>query len=106
DSPANCAGRPLAARCTRRHAQCNAACVYAIVGARLREIAPEAHVGVHASKTVVVGTLPKGLHVSAQMRARFRAENQQLIRRYLVEMGIQPGLLDAAEKIPHESIRA
>jgi hypothetical protein len=99
-------GQEQTARLISTLAQCNSACVYAIVGARLREIAPEAHVGVHASKTVVVGTLPKGVHVSAQMRARFRAENQQQIRRYLVEMGIQPGLLDTAEKIPHESIRA
>ncbi len=29
-----------------------------------------------------------------------------MIRRYLVEMGIAPSLLDAAERVPHESIRA
>ncbi|HET7680817.1 MAG TPA: hypothetical protein VFK79_11880 [Xanthobacteraceae bacterium] len=99
-------GRPLAARLTSIASQCNSACVYAIVGARLREIAPEAHLGIHAAKTVVVGYLPKGANIPTQMRARFKAQNQQLIRRYLVDMGIQPGLLDAAEKIPHESIRA
>jgi hypothetical protein len=99
-------GRPLAARLTSIASQCNSACVYAIVGARLREIAPEAHLGIHAAKTVVVGYLPRGASIPTQMRARFKAQNQQLIRRYLVDMGIQPGLLDAAEKIPHESIRA
>jgi hypothetical protein len=98
-------GQEQAARVTSAFAQCNSACVYAIVGARLREIAPEAHLGVHASKTIVVGSLPKGVHVSPQLRARFRAENQQLIRRYLIEMGIKPSLLDTAEKIPPESIR-
>ena len=99
-------GSGQTSRLTSVFAQCNSACVYAIVGARLREIAEEAHVGVHASKTVVIGKLPKGVQVPAQMRARFREENQQLIRRYLIEMGIQPSLLAAAEKIPSDSIRA
>jgi hypothetical protein len=99
-------GQQQTARLTSIAAQCNSACVYAIVGARLREIAPEARLGVHASKTVLVGSLPKGFHVTAEMRARFKSENQHQIRRYLVEMGIQPGLLDAAEKIPNESIRS
>jgi hypothetical protein len=99
-------GRPLTARLTSTSSQCNSACVYAIVGAHLREIAPEAHLGIHAAKTVVVGYLPQGAHIPAELRARFKAQNQQLIRRYLVDMGIHPGLLDAADKIPHDSIRA
>jgi len=98
-------GRPLAARLTSSQAQCNSACVYAIVGARLREIAPEAHLGIHASKTVIMG-LPKNVIIPAETRARFKAENQQRIRRYLVAMGIPSTLLDAAEKIPHESVHA
>lgn len=99
-------GREQIARLTSTLSQCNSACVYAIVGARVREIAPEAHLGVHASRTVIVGRLPSGAKVPAQVRAKFKAENRQMIRRYLVDMGIQPALLDAAEKIPHESIRA
>jgi hypothetical protein len=111
DSASECArgkrsDREVTARLTSSLAQCNSACVYAIVGARLREIAPEALLGVHASRTVVVGYLPKGVIVSAQTRARFKAENLQSIRRYLSEMGIRPSLLDAAENIPHESVRA
>ena len=58
-------GQEQTARVTSAFSQCNSACVYAIVGAQTREIAPEAHLGVHASKTVVVGSLPKGVHVSA-----------------------------------------
>jgi hypothetical protein len=99
-------GREQAARLTSTLAQCNSACVYAIVGARVREIAPEAHLGVHASKTVIVGRVPPGVRVPAKVHAKFRAENKQMIRRYLIDMGIQPALLDVAEKIPHESIRA
>ena len=99
-------GQALAARLTSTSSQCNSACVYAIVGARLREIAPEAHLGIHAAKTVVMGYLPRGITIPAELHARFKAQNQQLIRRYLIDMGIKPGLLDAADKIPHESIRA
>ncbi len=44
--------------------------------------------------------------VSLAARARFKAENQEKIRRYLADMGIQTSLLTAAESIPHESIRA
>lgn len=96
-------GRALVSRLTVNQGACYSACVYAIVGARLREVAPEASLGVHASKTVVLG-VPKGVIISAETRARFRADNQQAIRRYLVEMAIPPGLLDAAEKVPHETI--
>lgn len=99
-------GREQVARLTSAMSQCNSACVYAIVGARVREIAPEAHLGIHASRTVIVGRLPAGVKVPAQVRANFKAENQRMIRRYLLDMGIQPALLDAAERIPHESIRA
>jgi hypothetical protein len=99
-------GRVQTARLTSAQAQCNSACVYAIVGARVREIASEAHLGVHASRTVIVGRLPSGAKVSAKVRAKFRNENRHAIRRYLVDMGIHPALLDAAEKVPHESIRA
>jgi len=111
DGLADCLRRQGSGQEQRAHlastfAQCNSACVYAIVGARLREIAPEAHIGVHAAKTVLISNLPDGFQVSAQTRARLKAEHQQSIRRYLVEMGIPSALLDAAEKIPHESVRA
>ena len=98
-------GRPLEARLTSALAQCNSACVYAIVGAKVREIAPEAHLGVHASKTVVISR-SKDVRVSAQVRAKFKAKNREMIRDYLVEMGIPASLLDTAEKVPHDSIRA
>lgn len=96
-------GRPLVARLVIYQGGCLSACVYAIVGARLREISPEARLGIHAAKTVLLG-VPKNVIISAQTRARFAAENQQAIRRYLVEMAIPTGLLDAAEKIPNSSI--
>lgn len=96
-------GRTLVSRLHTNRDGCYSACVYAIVGARVREIAPDARLGVHAAKTVILG-VPKNVIISAQTRARFKSENQQAIRRYLIEMSIPGSLLDAAEKVPHESI--
>jgi hypothetical protein len=97
--------REQPARLSSTMAQCNSACVYTIVGAKVREIAPEAHLGIHASKTVVISR-SKDVKVSAKVRAKFKAKNREMIRRYLTDMGIPPSLLDTAEKIPHETIRA
>jgi len=99
-------GREIIARLTSSLSQCNSACVYAIVGAREREVAPEAHLGIHASKTVIVGYWPKNVKLPSEARTRFKAENQRQIRRYLVDMGIPAALLDEAEKVPHESVHA
>jgi hypothetical protein len=55
---------------------------------------------------VLVGYLPDNVTIPAHLRARIKAENQRQIRRYLIDMGIAPGLLDAAEKIPHEKVHA
>jgi hypothetical protein len=97
-------GRELPSRLTN-FAQCNSACVYAIAGARVREIAPDVRLGIHASRTVLYGYLPKNVQVPAEALARFTAMNQGQLRRYLADMGIQTSLLDAAEKIPHDSVR-
>ena len=99
--------RTLVARLTADQGGCFSACVYAIVGARVREVAPEARLGIHASKTVFRNP-PKNVIISpetwARLKATSRQVNQQAIKRYLSEMAIPPALLDAAEKIPHESI--
>ncbi len=95
----------LNARLKSTLAQCNSACVYAIVGARLREVAPDAFLGVHAAKTVLTTKLPDGMKVPPEALANFKVQNTQNLRRYLVEMGIQPALLETAEKIPHESVK-
>ncbi len=98
-------GQEVSARLMNHRAQCNSACVYAIAGARVREIGPEVSLGVHASKTVIVGKLPEDVKLRPEDAAASKAETRQRIKRYLVEMGVQPALLDAAEKIPNESIR-
>jgi hypothetical protein len=68
-------------------ARCGSACVYAMVGASTRHVDPGATLRIHS---VVGGEIDK-------------AEN--FLRRYLVGMGVDPALVDAAAKIPSRTFR-
>ena len=68
-------------------ARCGSACVYAMVGASTRHVDPGATLRIHS---VVGGEIDK-------------AEN--LLRRYVTIMGVDPALVDAAAKIPSRSFR-
>jgi len=45
-------GRKLKADLVTVRAQCNSACVYALAGAKVRQVLPGAHLGIHADKLV------------------------------------------------------
>jgi hypothetical protein len=68
-------------------ARCASACVYAMVGASTRHVDPGATLRIHSS----VG------------REIDKTENS--LRRYVVGMGVDPALVDAAAKIPSRSFR-
>jgi hypothetical protein len=68
-------------------ARCASACVYAMVGASTRHVDPSA-------------TLRMNSNVGPETD---KAEN--FLRRYVVAMGVDPGLVDAAAKIPSRSFR-
>ena len=68
-------------------ARCASACVYAMVGASTRHVDPGATLRIHSS----IG------------REIDKAENS--LRRYVVAMGVDPGLVDAAAKIPSRTFR-
>ena len=68
-------------------ARCGSACAYAVVGASTRHVDPGATLRIHSS---VGGEIDK-------------AEN--FLRRYVVGMGVDPALVDAAAKIPSRSFR-
>jgi hypothetical protein len=99
-------GRELKAKLNSFAAECDSACVYAFVGARTREVAPQAILGIHAAKTEFIKKIPKGVRIPPNFFSNFHKESNRKIARYLVDMGIKPALLDAAEKIPHEDIKA
>ena len=68
-------------------ARCASACVYAMVGASTRHVDPGATLRIHSS----IG------------REIDKTDNS--LRRYVVAMGVDPALVDAAAKIPSRSFR-
>jgi hypothetical protein len=98
------AGRQLQAKFTSFGAYCASACVYALVGARTREVAAEAKLGIHAGK-IKLKKIPKGVRIPPHFLADRQQEYSRRTTRYLVDMGIKPALLEAAQKIPHEDIK-
>src|SRR5262249_29964463 len=68
-------------------ARCASACVYAMVGASTRHVDPGATLRIHSG---VGGEIDK-------------TENS--LRRYVMRMGVDPALVDAAAKIPSRTFR-
>ena len=87
------------ARLLTSGARCLSACVYAIVGASVRQVARDAQLGIHSVRLVPIpGRSPT-------MPVLGVDDIHQLLKRYLVEMGVDPALIDAAAKISHDKIR-
>jgi hypothetical protein len=73
-------------------ARCLSACVHALVGGSVRQVAPDAQLGIHAIR------LPEDLAANVDsVHGR--------LKRYVVEMGIDPGIIDAAAKVSADRIR-
>jgi hypothetical protein len=68
-------------------ARCGSACVYAMVGASTRHVDPGATLRIHSAAGPEID----------------KAEN--FLRRYLVGLGVDPALVDAAAKIPSRTFR-
>lgn len=81
---------------------CLSACVFSVIGAKVRQIPPGARLGVHESRItrtrngdVVSVTSPSETHIPGGI-TRYRS--------YVRDMGIDDQLLDLAAKTPHRSI--
>ena len=84
-------------------ANCNSACVYALIGAKTRHVLPGSVLGVHSTKLVRVyadGRVRAPPSGNAAQLARFNGQ----LRDYIRQMGIDPGLLELASKVPHEQV--
>jgi hypothetical protein len=118
--PAGCAGASeQACRALKQSGQvlqatlrnvsaCNSACVFALIGAKVRSVPPGARLGVHSSKVVIFRLDGGKLNTSSKQiaslqRARL-AELNLDTRRYVQEMKIDVRLFDLAAKIPHEDV--
>jgi hypothetical protein len=98
-------GQKLAAE-LRGVGSCYSGCVYALVGAKVRQVSPGARLGVHSGRRVVVN--PDGrVKFAPEDRALSRelaAQSDAQTRRYLQEMGIDSRLFALIAKTPYEEI--
>ena len=102
-------GRELPSEMRTARTMCNSSCVYALIGATVREVAAGALVGVHSialarydedgvARSQTIAT------PSAGDAVQLRLVNAQL-EKYIVAMGIDRGLFEAASAIKHERLR-
>jgi hypothetical protein len=99
-------GRELNARLNTDTTMCFSACVYAIVGAATREIAPGARLGIHSS-SFTFGDDDDSASARPSpriMRETIEASYERL-GHYFSEMGIDPDLVTAARAIANDKIR-
>src|SRR5262245_30219607 len=85
-------GQKFAAELRASGADCSSACVYALIGAKARNVPLGARLGVHSSKLVQIFTdgrirSPSRLELSPREVARTKDFDNQL-RKYVREMGI------------------
>ena len=100
-------GQPVAAE-WRPDANCSSACVYALIGAKVRHVPPTARLGVHSGRLIQIQVSADGRvktswpqQLSSRDQAKV-AEFDAQLRRYVREMGIDAGLFEAAAKVPYE----
>jgi hypothetical protein len=106
-------GRELAATLDTGHAMCNSSCVYAIVGAAVRDIGAGVQLGVHSSSISFTHShvdadghvTREPAHVAPAAERRALENGYEKIGAYLREMGISSGLLAAAREVENSKLR-
>ncbi len=91
--------REHSARLVTGGARCLSACVYALIGGSVRQVARDAQLGIHSLR------MPQRTEAPPQGAPRNIDEANRRLKRYLIEMGIDPGLIDAAAKVSPDRIR-
>jgi len=106
-------GRDLVATLDTGHAMCNSSCVYAIVGAAVREIGAGVQLGVHSSSISFTEShvdadghvRRESTHVAPTVERRALESGYEKIGAYLEEMGISAGLLASAREVENSKLR-
>jgi hypothetical protein len=106
-------GRDLVAVLDTGRAMCNSSCVYALVGAAVRDVGAGIKLGIHSSSISfsLNRTDPSGhvtrtpAHVAAGVERQALQGGYERIGAYLREMGIAPGLLTAAREVANDHLR-
>jgi hypothetical protein len=91
--------RDVKAKLRTATASCHSSCIYALIGASSRNVPPDVFVGLHGSRPSAT---------SIALASRPGAPTQEQIyaarKRYVLEMGVEPGLVDLADKTPPSSL--
>jgi len=82
--------REASARLRTEGARCYSACVEAFIGASNRQVSADARLGVHGTYLESNGRAEKAPHDAGEYFER---------KRYVIEMGADPGLVDSAEQV-------
>ncbi len=90
-------GLPLAGELRSAGASCSSACVYALLGAQVRLVPPDARLGVHASRRVRVYPDGRVTRLPGDDQTQLAQATNEL-KRYVEEMGIDVALIDTAFK--------
>jgi hypothetical protein len=105
-------GRELPAELRTANASCNSACVYALIGAKVREVAPGASLGIHnISVTRMTVRRNREGKIVATSSAKLSGdangvrEGNGKIARYAGEMDVSRALVDAAAAVPNGNMR-
>jgi hypothetical protein len=78
--------------------QCHSGCVYAFLGGSSRRLGSGARLGVHAARLVAASN-PARIEGRAKTPAAAILDIQRSVRRYLIELGVDPKLADLAATI-------
>jgi len=118
--PADCAAAsPPACRALKQKAQvlpstlrvgsCNSACVFALIGAKVRQVPPGARLGVHSAKVIVMRSDGRKVNYSDRQVASFQkaklTELNARLRRYVQEMKVDVRLFDLGAQVPPETVQ-
>ncbi len=82
--------REPSARLRTDGARCYSACVEAFIGASIRQVPADARMGIHGTYLESNGRAEKAPHDAGEYSER---------KRYIIEMGADPGLVDTAEQV-------
>ncbi|GLH81005.1 hypothetical protein SSBR45G_59140 [Bradyrhizobium sp. SSBR45G] len=99
-------GRELHGEVWTRGAMCDSACPFLILGAPIREIAPDATLAVHAPRVFrnYTGGLPTD-EVRGQALQQDMARLDRMVLDYISELGADPRLWTVSRSVPFEGMR-
>ena len=86
------------------NAQCFSACVYALMGAKKRVIPAASQIGIHRM-FVYEDSLDAAGNAILRHRRFDNGNMRSFLEDYSSEMGVSPGLIDAAEHVPSDQLK-